>query len=97
MKSIYALRSCTLGVAAAVVVAGAAAAQEAGPTTRTVYVSAADDNGVPVVDLTAADFRVREDGEDREVVGAELAIAPMHVAIVVDDNGGGFFQAGIAR
>ncbi len=97
MKGIHALRSCTLGVAAAVVVAAAAAAQEAGPTTRMVYVSAADGEGVPVTDLTAADFRVREDGEDREVVRAELTTEPMHVAIVVDDNGRGFFQNGIIQ
>ena len=32
-----------------------------------------------------------------EVVRAELATEPMHVAIVVDDNGGGFFQNGIIR
>ena len=97
MKGIHALRSYTLGVAAAVIVAGAAAAQEAGPTTRTVYVSAVDGEGVPVTDLTAADFRVREDGKDREVVRAELATEPMHVAIVVDDNGRGFFQNGIIQ
>jgi len=97
MKGIHALRSCTLGVAAAVVIAGAAAAQEAGPTTRMVYVSAADGEGVPVTDLTAADFRVTEDGEDREVVRAELATEPMQVAIVVDDNGRGFFQNGIIQ
>ena len=42
MEGIHALRSYTLVVAAAVVVAGAAAALEAGPTTRIVYVSAAD-------------------------------------------------------
>ena len=97
MKGIHALRSYTLVVAATVVVAGAAAAQEAGPTTRMVYVSAADGEDVPVTDLTAADFRVREDGEDREVVRAELATEPMHVAIVVDDNGRGFFQNGIIQ
>ena len=97
MKGIHALRSYTLGVAVVVVIAGAAAAQEAGPTTRTVYVSAVDGEGVPVTDLTAADFRVREDGKDREVVRAELATEPMHVAIVVDDNGRGFFQNGIIQ
>ena len=97
MKGIHASRSYALGVAAAVVVAGAAAAQEAGPTTRMVYVSAADGEGVPVTDLTSADFRVREDGEDREIVRAELATEPMQVAIVVDDNGRGFFQNGIIQ
>ena len=97
MKGAHALRFYTLGVAAAVVIGGAAAAQEPGPTTRMVYVSADDGEGVPVTDLTVADFRVREDGDDREVVRAELATEPMHVAIVVDDNGGGFFQNGIIR
>ena len=97
IEGIHALRSCTLGVAVAVVIAGAAAAQEAGPTTRTVYVSAVDGEGVPVTDFTAADFRVREDGNDREVVQAELATEPMHVAIVVDDNGRGFFRYGIIQ
>jgi len=97
MKGAHALRFYTLGVAAAVVIGGAAAAQEPGPTTRMVYVSADDGEGVPVTDLTVADFRVREDGDDREVVRAELATEPMHVAIVVDDNGGGFFQNGIIQ
>ena len=96
-KGIHASRLCTLGVAAVVVVAGAAAAQDAEPTTRTVYVSAADDDGVPVTDLTVADFRVREDGDDRWVVRVERATEPMHVAIVVDDNGRGFFQGGIIQ
>ncbi|MDA1185914.1 MAG: hypothetical protein O2930_14875 [Acidobacteria bacterium] len=97
MTGIHALRSCSLGLAGAVLIAGAAAAQEAGPTTRMVYVSASDGEGEPVTDLTAADFRVREDGEDREVVRAELATEPMRVGIVVDDNGGGFFQNGIIQ
>ena len=66
------------------------------PITRTVYVVATDAKRVPVTDLTAADFVVKEDGKTREVTKAELATAPMQVHIIVDDNGTGLFRSGIA-
>jgi len=63
--------------------------------THTVFVTALEENGAPVVDLAAADFIVKEDGKDREVLRAELARVPMQVAIIVDDNGTGIFRAGL--
>ncbi len=64
--------------------------------TSTVFVTALEENGAPVVDLVADDFTIKEDGKSREVLKAELARAPVQVAIiVVDDNGTGIFRAGL--
>lgn len=64
--------------------------------TRTVYVTVNDDKGTPVTDLTTADFAVKEGGKDRDLLNAELATAPMQVAIIVDDNGTGLFRSSVA-
>lgn len=66
------------------------------PTTRSVYVSVTDQKRVPVKDLTAADFAVKEDGKAREVVKAELATTPLRIAIIIDDNGTGLFRSSAA-
>jgi VWFA-related protein len=63
--------------------------------TNTVFVTAIEENGAPVVDLVAEDFTIKEDGKSREVLKAELARAPAQVAIIVDDNGTGIFRAGL--
>jgi len=65
--------------------------------TRRVYVSALDNNGTSVDDLTAADFTVKEGGKAREIRRAEPALAKMQIAILVDDNGTGLFRVSIAR
>ena len=44
--------------------------------------------GEPVLDLTADEFVVEEDGERRDILRVERAEAPMHVAILVDDSRG---------
>lgn len=67
------------------------------PRTRTVYVSALDANGAPVTDLTPADFGVKEGGKQREVTVVAAATAPMHIALLIDDNGSGIFRASVAR
>src|SRR5437763_8511020 len=64
---------------------------------RRVYVSALDNNGIPVDGLTAADFTVKEGGKPREIVRAEPALARMQIAILVDDNGTGLFRVAVAR
>ncbi len=65
--------------------------------TRTVYVSVLDKGGVPVTDLSADDFVVKEGGKDREIVGAGMTTIPLRIALVVDDNGTGIFRYGVAK
>lgn len=65
--------------------------------TRKVYISATDGKGAPVTDLTAAEITVKEGGKDRAVASLEPAVAPMQVAILVDDAGTGAFQGAVAQ
>jgi VWFA-related protein len=65
--------------------------------THTVFVTVTEGSGGPVLDLAPSDFIVKEDGKDREVVRAEIANVPMHVMLIVDDNGTGIFRFGIAQ
>jgi hypothetical protein len=65
-------------------------------TLRTVYVTAVDDKGAPVLDLVPADVVVRENGQQRAVVQVEPAREPMHIALLVDDNGTGLFRYAVA-
>ena len=65
--------------------------------TRNVYISATDTSGVPVTDLTAADVTVKEGGKEWPVAGLQPAVAPMQVAILVDDAGTGGFQSAVAQ
>ncbi len=69
----------------------------AAETTRRVYISAVDSTGAQVTDLTAADITVKEDGKDRPVASLQPAVAPMQVAILVDDSGLGAFQSSVAQ
>jgi VWFA-related protein len=65
--------------------------------TNTVFVTVTEGSGGPVLDLAPADFVIKEDGKNREVVRAEIANVPMHVLLLVDDNGTGIFRFGIAQ
>ena len=65
--------------------------------TNTVYVSVVEDSGAPVTDLTADEFAVKEDGPAREIVGVTTASEPMHLMILVDDNGTGLFRSGLIQ
>ena len=58
----------------------------AAPTTRTVYVTVTDDQGMAVPDLTAADFVVKEGGKEREVVKAERATERQRLALMVEER-----------
>ena len=57
-------------------------------TLATISVGVLDGNGVPVTGLTAADFIVREEGQEREV-GLTLTPsgAPLDIALVLDLSG----------
>jgi VWFA-related protein len=59
-------------------------AAQAKPTD--IYVSVVDAKGDAAPGLTAADFKVREDGVAREVLKAGPATEPLTVALLVDDS-----------
>lgn len=67
------------------------------PVVRTVYVSAVDRKQVPVTDLDAREFLLREGGKAREIIRVERATTPMRIAIIVDDSGSGIFRVPVAN
>lgn len=76
---------------------GMLAAQAPAPESRTVYITISDKSGVPVDDLTPADFEIKEGGKNVDVTHADIARDPMQIALIVDDNGTGIFRSGLAR
>lgn len=65
-------------------------------TTRTVYVTITDDKGAPVTDLTAANFKVKEGGKDREIVKAAQATAKPRIALMAEERLMGDSQVRVA-
>lgn len=53
---------------------------------KRIFVSAVDGAGRPVVDLTAAEFQITEDGVKREVTRATLGQAPLRIVLMVDSS-----------
>jgi VWFA-related protein len=53
---------------------------------RSVIVSALDENGKPIEDMTVKDVEVREDGVAREVLRVERATEPLLIALLIDDS-----------
>jgi hypothetical protein len=53
---------------------------------HTLFVSVFGRNDVPVTDATAANFQVREDNQQRQVLQVRPAPAPTHVALLIDDG-----------
>ena len=85
---------------AAMILSAAPSAQrssQAVPLVRTVYVSAVDRKEVPVTDLTAREFILKEGGDIREILKIEPATTPMRIAIIVDDSGTGIFRVPVAN
>lgn len=93
-------RLSAVGLAVAIT-AGLSAQQRAGPNgpppARTVFVTVTDRNGLPVEDLTAEDFELKEGGKIVQVVDAAVAEQPLQIALIVDDNGTGLFRAALVR
>ncbi len=76
-------------IAVACTLSGTGRGLSAGPmaaTTRTVFVTITDSKGAPVPDLTAANFKVKEGGKDREIVKAVPATTKLHLALMVEER-----------
>ena len=78
------LRTAVSFVAILVALSGSLVAQRTVP--RTFYISATDLKGAPVLNLTAADFQVTENGVKREVSRAALGTTPMRIVLMVDSS-----------
>jgi hypothetical protein len=61
-----------------------AARAEQGSKPRSVLVTVLDQDGMPIRDLNASEFLVREDNQTREVTGAEIATDPLFVVLLAD-------------
>ena len=55
------------------------------PRTRHVFVAVYDQNSAPVIDLTVADFTVKENGGDAKIVRAGINL-PTRIALMVDNS-----------
>lgn len=91
-----------LGVVAAgalVVASGSAAlaGAAADAVKRIVYVSVLDKDHVPVTDMQAADFEVKEGGKTMEIVSVKRATTPLRIAIIDSDAGTGAYQQGVLQ
>ena len=85
--------------AAAILSSGIVTAQGPAPSTesRTIFVTVTDRNGLPMEDLTAADFEIKEGGKAVIVNEAGIAKDRLQIALIVDDNGTGLFRSPLAR
>ena len=54
--------------------------------TKSLFVSVLDDSGKPVKDMTADEFRLREDGTDREIDTVRPAQPPLQIVFLVDTS-----------
>lgn len=64
---------------------------------HTVHVSVLDKEHVPVTDMKAADFEVKEGGKVAEIISVRRAVQPMRIAIIDSDAGTGAYQQGLLQ
>jgi hypothetical protein len=84
-RALYARLLIVAGLAFALT-AGASAARTQGDD-KTIFVSVLDaTSGAPITDMTTADFAIREDGQDRQVVSARLSTQPLHIVMLADTS-----------
>ena len=85
----FALRAAAAIAAVAAVSLLSAGVSASVQNDRVIYVSAVGSNGMPVMDLTQADFAVTEDNTVREVVKIDKATEPIYYMVLVDNSSGG--------
>ena len=56
---------------------------------RNIYITVADDKGVPPSDSTPQEVEIKEDGAVRSVLAVKPATEPMQIVLLVDDSGPG--------
>ena len=78
------MRAVVTVLASLILISAPLVAQRA--ITRSIFVSALDTGGAPVVNLTTEDFQVIENGVKRDVVRATLGNAPMRIVLLVDSS-----------
>jgi hypothetical protein len=66
-------------------------------TTKTLYVTALDNKGVPITDLGPAEIEVKAGGKAMEIVRMQPGQLPFRIAVIVSDGGTGGFQQGVAN
>lgn len=80
------MRRRRLALCAAVVTVSLPLSLGAQRATKRIYLEARDAFGAPVLNLTAADLTVTEDGHPREITRVALGRAPMRIALLVDSS-----------
>ena len=75
-----------VGILLLAVMLGVPASQSA--VERTLVISVVDETGAPVMDVTPADVRVRENGIDGEVISVRRASGPLYVQLLIDTTPG---------
>lgn len=85
-------------VAVAVLAASLPAASwsHAPQESHTVYIEALDAAGLPTLAVTEDDLVVKEEGQVVPIVSVAPARSPLHLLILVDDNGTGMFTYGLS-
>lgn len=85
---------CAVGLALSVTGAAARAVQT---VKHTVYVSVLDKDRVPVSDMQAAEFEVKEGGKTAEILSVKRSTTPLRIAIIDSDAGTGAYQQGLLQ